>query len=114
MRMATLSEGGRITEALVKEESRRLLDAWNESTAASDETEVLAQVLTPRELEQVDPFDQVQLAEVVRVCRSSSSLSDAGRKLFAVSRKKRTSFNDADRLKKYLGRFGLAWTSVRA
>jgi transcriptional regulatory protein RtcR len=59
-----------------------------------------------------DRFDLAQLAEVVRVCRASASLSDAGRALFAVSRCGKTSVNDADRLRKYLARFGLTWGSV--
>jgi transcriptional regulatory protein RtcR len=46
---------------------------------------------------------------VIRVCRQSKSLSDAGRKLFAVSRNAKRQPNDADRLKKYLARFALSW-----
>ena len=34
--------------------------------------------------------------------------------LFAASRRQRTSTNDADRLRKYLARFGLDWERVRA
>ena len=60
----------------------------------------------------LDPFDRVQLAEVVRVARASRSLSDAGRQLFAVSRQSKSSSNDADRLKKYLARFGLSWDQI--
>ena len=32
--------------------------------------------------------------------------------MIAASRSKRTSTNDADRLRKYLARFGLSWESV--
>jgi len=39
-------------------------------------------------------------------------LSEAGRTLFAVSRDAKAKPNDADRLKKYLARFGLAWDDV--
>ena len=46
------------------------------------------------------------------MCRSARSLSAAGRELFAASRKNRTSTNDADRLRKYLARFGLSWEQV--
>ena len=35
-------------------------------------------------LDALDPFDRVQLAEVVRVCRQSRSLSEAGRTLFSA------------------------------
>jgi transcriptional regulatory protein RtcR len=55
----------------------------------------------------VDLFDRVQLEAVLDVCRHSSSLSEAGRRLFAVSRSKKKAPNDADRLRKYLARFGL-------
>jgi transcriptional regulatory protein RtcR len=56
----------------------------------------------------------VQLAEVIRISRESKSMSDAGRTLFASSRQRRKSANDADRLKKYLARFGLSWAEVTA
>jgi len=62
----------------------------------------------------------VQLAEVVRVCRASRTLSEAGRTLFAASRARKGSTNDADRLRKYLKRFGLdlspggRWSRVTA
>ncbi|WP_309243381.1 hypothetical protein [Caballeronia sp. CLC5] len=61
---------------------------------------------------QLDLFDAVQLQSVIRVCRQSRSLSDAGRTLFAVSRSAKEKPNDADRLKKYLARFGLAWDHI--
>ena len=44
----------------------------------------------------------------------SRSLSEAGRKLFTASRQKRKTHNDADRLRKYLARFGLDWSAVQA
>ncbi len=40
------------------------------------------------------------------------SISAAGRTLFAVSRQKRKTQNDADRLRKYLQKFGLDWDAV--
>jgi len=47
------------------------------------------------------------------VCRASASLSEAGRRLFDVSRQEKAKVNDADRLRKYLARFGLDWARVR-
>lgn len=38
---------------------------------------------------------------------AADPLSEAGRALFSASRARRTSANDADRLRKYLARFGL-------
>ena len=63
-------------------------------------------------LEETDLFDRLQLTSVVKICRESRSLSDAGRRLFGVSREKKASTNDADRLRKYLARFGLEWSQV--
>jgi sigma54-dependent transcription regulator len=41
-----------------------------------------------------------------------SRTPDAGRTLFSVSRQRRTTSNDADRLRKYLARFGLTWVGL--
>ncbi|RYZ40883.1 MAG: sigma 54-dependent transcriptional regulator, partial [Myxococcaceae bacterium] len=68
--------------------------------------------LGPVRAAELDRFDRVQLADVVGVCRSARSLSDAGRTLFAQSRAQKKSVNDADRLRKYLARFGLSWADV--
>ena len=63
----------------------------------------------------IDPRDTRNvLAEVLAVCREAGSLSEAGRKLFAVSRQEKKVANDADRLRKYLSRFGLEAQGVRA
>jgi transcriptional regulatory protein RtcR len=40
-------------------------------------------------------------------------LSEAGRALFAASRTRRASSNDADRLRKYLARFDLSWQQLQ-
>jgi transcriptional regulatory protein RtcR len=109
VRMATLASGGRIGEDLVAEECDRLRRQWDPRPAAGDDP--LA--LLGARVEQLDLFDRVQLAEVIRVCRRSCTLSDAGRALFAVSRLQRKSANDADRLQKYLARFDLDWEQVR-
>ena len=69
-------------------------------------------VLAPEALAQIDPFDRTQLAQVIATCRRNPSLSAAGRELFASSRERRKSTNDADRLRKYLARFGLAWDDI--
>lgn len=97
-RMATLADQGRITLALVEEEIARLQTNW--------------QTATPSVAMELDLFDQRQLETVLEVCRRSASLSEAGRELFAVSRMKKVNPNDADRLRKYLARFGLSWESL--
>lgn len=110
-RMATLSPKGRIDTECVDAEIQRLTRLW--SGQATAEPDALMGLLTPEALDAIDPFDRVQLAETVRVCRRSRSLSEAGRTLFAASRARRSSANDADRLRKYLARFGLDWAGVQ-
>jgi transcriptional regulatory protein RtcR len=106
-RMATLSDGGRITELVAREEIERLRAAW---VPARDET--LSAVLTDDQISTLDLFDRLQLQAVIEVCRRSTSAADAGRKLFAATRQKRNTVNDSDRLRKYLARFGLDWGRV--
>jgi len=113
-RMATIADGGRITSREVTEEQERLTRNWRGNEAASGENsdDLLLAVMSPAAIEQLDLFDQVQLREVIRVCQQSDSLSDAGRHLFAISRASKARANDADRLRKYLARFGLDWRVV--
>ena len=106
-RLCTLAPRGRITRAMVTSEIDMLQSDWS-SGQSNDDYKLVADVLGDGASD-VDPFDLVQLAEVIRVCRTSSSLSAAGRTLFAVSRSKRKTQNDADRLRKYLSKFGLEW-----
>ncbi|HLF93613.1 MAG TPA: RNA repair transcriptional activator RtcR [Planctomycetota bacterium] len=110
-RMATLAAGGRISVDDVAEEIGRLRASWDRP--ALDEGErLLEEVLGARRAAELDRFDRVQLADVLRCCRTSRSLSDAGRALFAASRARRTAPNDADRLRKYLARFEVDWKDV--
>ncbi|MDO6386693.1 RNA repair transcriptional activator RtcR [Uliginosibacterium sp. 31-12] len=108
-RMATLAEAGRITEQNVQDEVARLRAGWSGSAAQ----DVVAEVLGDG-ADTLDLFDRCQLDAVIKACRAASSLSEAGRRIFAVSRQEKKVANDADRLRKYLARFGLAWQSVRA
>ncbi|WP_269845201.1 RNA repair transcriptional activator RtcR [Allosphingosinicella deserti] len=110
-RMATFAPAGRIDVATVEAEKARLKRFWGGGARVPDTLEAL---LDGETLESIDPFDRVQLAEVVRICRRSRSLSEAGRTLFSASRARRASSNDADRLRKYLHRFGLDWAGLQA
>jgi transcriptional regulatory protein RtcR len=113
-RMATLAPRGRIRVEEVEEEIQRLRDSWQRpGTAVSAENIDLTEIIVPDLLDQLDPFDQVQLAYVAAVCQRSKSISEAGREIFAVSRAKRSVTNDADRLKKYLAKFGLGFEAFR-
>ncbi len=108
-RMATLSPKGRIDVECVQSEIARLRRAWTGEKLVDDGLEAQ---LGPERVAGLDPFDRVQLAHVVAVCRQSRSLSDAGRTLFAASIARRSSANDADRLRKYLARFELSWADL--
>ncbi len=118
-RMATLAPRGRINEALVQEETERLRERWHkleppqcEPATTRDDDTLLTTLLPKEKLDAIDLFDRVQLAAVLRVCRLSRSMAEAGRKLFAASRAQRATTNDSDRVKKYLARFGLDWETV--
>ncbi|MFK7738801.1 MAG: RNA repair transcriptional activator RtcR, partial [Planctomycetota bacterium] len=123
-RMCTLADGGRITEEDVAGEMERLRRDWQRGDSASGgsaggsgsgehaDDELLVGLLGKDELAALDRFDRVQLAAVVRVCRRHATLSAAGRELFAASRIRKSSSNDADRLRKYLTRFGLDHDAV--
>jgi transcriptional regulatory protein RtcR len=111
-RMATLAHAARIDRATVEAEIVRLANSWSGAGRAPQGGDRLATLLGPAAAE-LDLFDRVQLEAVVEVVERSASLSEAGRTLFAASRARRTSVNDADRLRKYLARFGLDFEAVR-
>lgn len=108
-RMAVLAERGRITLSMVEAEITALQEQWLAADADGDGA-LLAEVMDDPSA--LDPFDRAQLAAVIRICRMCPTLSAAGRNLFAVSREGKSSQNDADRLRKYLARFGLDWQAV--
>ena len=118
VRMATLSDGGRITEDVVTDEIARSSPATQLCAevalpAAAATGKELADILGKGYATRFDEFDLVQLAHVVKVCRASQSMADAAKRLFAVSRKAKKSSNDSDRLAKYLARFGLKFKEIR-
>jgi transcriptional regulatory protein RtcR len=53
------------------------------------------------------------LREVVRVCERSPTLAHASKELFAQSRRRNTTSNDSDRIRKYRARFELSWSDIR-
>ncbi len=112
-RMATLADSGRITDSIVANETARLKKLWHPYSENPKQSDVdLENLLEQADLEALDLFDAMQLKSVIDVCRRSKSMSDAGRKLFAASRSAKAKPNDADRLKKYLAKFGLSWESL--
>ena len=104
IRMATLAPQANITTEQVEQEIKRLSQNWTSAQNSYDD-------LIPNE---IDEFDRYQLEKVIEICQKSSSLSEAGRQLFAISRTKKQRSNDADRLKKYLAKFGLSWERIHS
>ena len=113
-RLATLADGGRISSALVDAEIARLRWLWEREPATAAAAVDLPALLDAGTLDGIDLFDRLQLEAVIRTCRESSTLSDAGRRLFDRSRERRSVVNDADRLRKYLLKFGLSWETLRS
>jgi transcriptional regulatory protein RtcR len=107
-RMATLAPSGRIRVSEVQEEIERLESSWHPTTAHDRVRAVLGD-----KANEIDLFDRAQLEAVLDLCARSQTLSEAGRTLFASSRSKRSSTNDADRLRKYLARFELDFARAR-
>ncbi len=95
----------------VVEEIETLRRTWAADLSPLGHDPLLA-FLHPQQIADLDHFDRVQLEEVIAVCRESRSLSEAGRVLFDASRTRRKVTNDADRLRKYLSKFGLDWRDV--
>ncbi|MFO1491576.1 MAG: RNA repair transcriptional activator RtcR [Kiritimatiellia bacterium] len=110
-RLATLAGGRRIDLELVRGELDRLRADWRAARGAPDEVEGSARrgegggtgPVSPRSARRRDP----------RVPPRADTLADAGRRLFAQSRLRKSSANDSDRLKKYLARFELDWAGGR-
>ncbi|WP_170331116.1 RNA repair transcriptional activator RtcR [Ruegeria arenilitoris] len=109
-RLCTLAPRGRITRAMVEDEILNLQTGW--FAAATDTDFSLVRKVLGEAAGDIDPFDMVQLAKVIHTCQNAPSISAAGRMLFAVSRQKRKTQNDADRLRKYLQKFGLDWDTL--
>ena len=112
-RMATLAPHGRITTDVVDDEVRRLSHFWRSSSDNQSRDVLIEQFLGSEAAERLDRFDAAQLSEVIRICREQATASAAGRVLFASSRLQKKSSNDADRLVKYLARFGFKFDDVR-
>lgn len=113
-RMATLAVGGRITEEIVQGEIVRLQSAWGGFQSKPVVDSVLEHLLSAEQLDEMDLFDRLQLKEVVKLCRASRSMAEAGRALFNASRNKKSSANDSHRVKQYLQKFGLTFQMLNA
>jgi len=82
----------------VEKEITRLKQSWRLS-GDNDFEQILLAIISQEKLAHIDPFQRPGLAYVIEICRTSKTLSQTGRKLYAVSRLERKTTNDADRLK---------------
>jgi transcriptional regulatory protein RtcR len=116
-RMATLAPSGRIDVPTVRQELETLKRMWanaGQIASVKDEFVFVTAALGHEGLAALDLFDRAQLDAVLLVCKQSRSLSEAGRALFAATRQMKSSSNDADRLRKYLARFGLEFEGLKS
>ena len=104
---------GRITTEVVDDEVQRLNAFWRRATDDDGTGTIIEDLLGAEAAARLDRFDAVQLATVLRTCREHATASSAGRALFAISRQEKKSSNDADRLTKYLARFGIRFEDVK-
>jgi transcriptional regulatory protein RtcR len=112
-RLATLATAGRITVDQVRGEIAHLKMLWTTGERISSSSGLVNEVIPTNLAERLDRFDRVQIEDVLGVCRTAASLSAAGRVLFDHSRERKKVANDADRLRKYLSRFGLEWGEIK-
>lgn len=112
-RMGTLATGGRITEAVVAEEITRLKKKW-QMKKPNDPAQVLADLLSPEQLQAIDYLEQVRLSAVIQACQNARSMAEAGRRLFNVSRTQKTSQNDSHRVKQILDKYAISFSQIRS
>lgn len=114
-RMATLSEGGRISEEIVVEEISRLELQWVGGKSNAGSPQMIANdLLGSSKASSLDLFDQYLLMGLSQVCKESKSMADAGRKLFNVSRLNKKSVNDSHRLKQILAKYDLSFDNFNS
>jgi len=110
-RMATLSPSGRIESSTVEREITRLQKRWNSNTNVKEID--LTSYVDEEVLQQIDKFDQLQLENVINICRQHRSLAEASRDLYDKSRIRKQSLNDSHRLRVYLQKFGLSFNQIQ-
>ncbi len=111
-RMATLSDGGRITEDVVTDEILRLKHDWAATSQEWDPKSITAKFIDEETHARLDLFEHIQLAGIATVCKQTSSMAEAGRMLFDQSREQKTSVNDSHRLKQLLGKYDLEFKQL--
>ncbi len=113
-RMATLSDGGRISLDIVDEEIERLKEYWQATRSSNQNPAIKAeQLLGINKAKELDLFEQIQIVGIAEVCRQSQSMAEAGRKLFGISRLQKKTTNDSHRLKQLLAKFDITFNELQ-
>lgn len=119
IRMATLCEGGRITQNEVNQEIATLLYRWQGSGADPHSSEnvqpgvELSAYLGEDQLEALDLLEQIQLQAVIAVCQRVKTAAEAGRQLYQASRTQKKSNNDSHRVTVFLKKYGLSFDQLQ-
>jgi transcriptional regulatory protein RtcR len=100
-----------INTPVVEGEIDRLNRLWSMGTKNSPDRGLFG-LISKAEINNIDEFDRLQLEQILQICFDSKSLSEAGRRLFAISRQRKRVANDADRLKKFLERFNISAKNI--
>lgn len=113
-RMGTLADGGRITIEVAEEEIARLAEKWKSNGNDEGSTkEIVEGALGKNSSKTIDLYEQIKLAGIIQVCRESSSMAEASRKLFSVSRASKKSVNDSHRVRQLLQKYGLNFEDLK-
>ena len=112
-RMATLADGGRITEDVVNDEILRLKHDWIPKNQEANPKAITAKLLDDDTHAKLDLFEHIQLAGIANICKNAKSMAEAGRILFDQSREQKKSVNDSHRLKQLLGKYGLEFEQFK-
>ena len=117
-RMGTLSDGGRITVSVVNDEIKRLKQKWHRQsgtpTTHDTHRHCIESILGNGSCDAIDVHEQVLLANVIQTCQQASSMAEAGRVLFNVSRTTKASTNDSHRVKQILSKYHISFSDIKA
>lgn len=113
IRMGSYAQSGRITLREVHEEIEFLKDRWKRQSPELERYPLAYRFLGKEGMKNNDLIAIAELEAVLEACLGSRSMSEAGRKLYAVSRLNRSTKNDTDNVAKKLKRFGLDWDTVK-
>ena len=101
----------RISLAIVQTEIERLKEEWREIESPEgsklDSDGVLREFLSEDEIARIDLIDRVALAHALEVGKVSKSMAEAGRRLWGVSRLRKSRPNDSDIFRQFIKRFGV-------